>query len=439
MSRCSPLLAVASAFLFEYNTPRIVHIKSKKVGVTNRLLQLGIISYIIGFVLVYKKGYQDFDTVQSAVTTKVKGIALSNQSHLPDIGLRTWDVADYVIPPQENNAAFVMTNVIPTLGQTQSTCPEDPSIKGSNCTDDSSYCSGLKGTILDKGNGPFTGRCVNSTDGVNKVCEIYGWCQVENSSGSGNVINLVGSQNFTLFIKNDIAFPKFDVKRRNILNIYKNDNELSSCRWNSSDSKGKYCPILLLGDIALAANQDYDKLAQKGAILQIVIDWTCDLDKSVDECLPEYSFKRLDSSDYNVSNGFNFRYADYYALKDNDTLRQYRNLYKATGIMFVITVQGKAGKFNVIPLILNFSSGLALLTITVIICDVLVLYFLQARSYYREYKYLQVEGRDAFQITYHRNLKIFDRDGDHEHKGTSVKRDTNPTISASYDGHGTDT
>ncbi|KAH9525641.1 P2X purinoceptor 4 [Bulinus truncatus] len=210
MSKCSPFLALASSFLFEYNTPRIVHIKSKKVGIINRFLQLGIISYIIGFVIVYKKGYQDFDDVQSAVTTKLKGTALSNFTHLQNIQLKTWDVADYVIPPQENSAVFVMTNVIPTLNQTQSTCPEDPTINGSNCMDDS-YCLGLKGTILDKGNGPITGRCINSTDGVSKVCEIFGWCLVENSTV--NSVVLVGSKNFTLFIKNDIEFPKFQVKR----------------------------------------------------------------------------------------------------------------------------------------------------------------------------------------------------------------------------------
>lgn len=34
--------------LFEYDTAKIVHIKSKKVGLVNRLIQLVIIVYIIG-------------------------------------------------------------------------------------------------------------------------------------------------------------------------------------------------------------------------------------------------------------------------------------------------------------------------------------------------------------------------------------------------------
>ena len=34
--------------VFEYDTAKIVHIKNKKVGLINRLVQLTIIGYIIG-------------------------------------------------------------------------------------------------------------------------------------------------------------------------------------------------------------------------------------------------------------------------------------------------------------------------------------------------------------------------------------------------------
>ena len=46
---------------------------------------------------------------------------------------RIWDVTDYVVPPTENNAFFVTTNVIITPNQTQGECPEDPSIPGAKC------------------------------------------------------------------------------------------------------------------------------------------------------------------------------------------------------------------------------------------------------------------------------------------------------------------
>ena len=34
--------------VFEYDTAKIVHIKNKKVGIMNRLVQLAIVGYIIG-------------------------------------------------------------------------------------------------------------------------------------------------------------------------------------------------------------------------------------------------------------------------------------------------------------------------------------------------------------------------------------------------------
>ena len=39
---------VLGAFLFEYDTPRIVLIRSRKVGLMNRTVQLLILAYVIG-------------------------------------------------------------------------------------------------------------------------------------------------------------------------------------------------------------------------------------------------------------------------------------------------------------------------------------------------------------------------------------------------------
>ena len=37
---------------------------------------------------------------------------------------RVWDEADYVVPPAENGAFFVTTNVVITPNQTWGHCPE---------------------------------------------------------------------------------------------------------------------------------------------------------------------------------------------------------------------------------------------------------------------------------------------------------------------------
>ncbi|XP_046564647.1 P2X purinoceptor 4-like isoform X2 [Haliotis rubra] len=384
------LVRSAVSLFFEYDTPRIVHIKSKKVGIINRFLQLCVISYVIGYAIVYKKGYQDFEDVQSAVTTKVKGVAFTNLTDNPGIGTRVWDVADYIVPPQENNAFFVMTNMVITPNQTFSECEEDPGVGDGLCTTDED-CP--PNTPVIAGNGYRTGICINSTRNQTlRVCEIYAWCPVEIDHAPETAV-LLESRAFTVFIKNNVEFPKFKVKRRNLPDNA-SDTYLQLCRNNPSDSVDRFCPIFVLETIVNSTGQDYPLIAKQGGVIQIVINWDCNLDHSVDDCVPEYKFRRLDSDDYKVSKGYNFRYAEHY-MEEN--VRK-RTLVKAYGIRFILTVQGRAGKFNVVPLLLNIGSGLALLSIATIVCDVVVLYFLKARTYYRDKKYLTVTGDDAYEV-----------------------------------------
>ena len=52
------------------------------------------------YVIIWKKGYQDSEYVQSAVTTKLKGVVYTNFTNIPGLSSRIWDVSDYVVPPQ---------------------------------------------------------------------------------------------------------------------------------------------------------------------------------------------------------------------------------------------------------------------------------------------------------------------------------------------------
>ncbi|XP_033748949.1 P2X purinoceptor 4-like isoform X2 [Pecten maximus] len=376
----------AISIFFEYDTPKIVHIKSKKVGVINRFLQLVIIGYIIGYAIIFKKGYQKFDTIQSAVTTKVKGVAYLNGSEVPNLESSLWDVADYVVPPQENNAFFVITNLIVTPNQAQGVCGEDKKVPGANCTSDAT-CAPKTGKSLPTGNGVLTGRCNTTTN----TCEVRAWCPVENGAldPPKNPV-LLQSKDFTVFIKNNIEFPYYKEKRQN-LPLHADPTYLQSCTFESTSRAD--CPIFKLSTIVEGSGSRYSDVAVEGGVMQVVIDWDCNLDKSIEDCVPEYTFRRLDSGDFSLSRGFNFRYAKYYR-DPNGT--EVRTLYKAFGIKYIITVIGQAGKFNVVPLLLNIGSGLGLLAVATILCDIVVLYVLKAKDVYRDKKYLNVVGDDAY-------------------------------------------
>ena len=67
---------------------------------------------ILRYVIVYKKGYQEFQKPYSSVTTKVKGVSLTNLTNssnpLPLYGgVHVWDSSDFVIPPEVKSRAVI--------------------------------------------------------------------------------------------------------------------------------------------------------------------------------------------------------------------------------------------------------------------------------------------------------------------------------------------
>lgn len=75
-----------------------------------------------------------------------------------------------------------------------------------------------------------------------------------------------------------------------------------------------------------------------------------------------------------------------------------RELVKAYGILFIITVNARARAFNVIPTFQNIGSGLALLAMATVLCDVFVLYIHKRRIFFKQKKYEDVKTPDAFEI-----------------------------------------
>ncbi|XP_068101314.1 P2X purinoceptor 4 [Hyperolius riggenbachi] len=365
--------------VLDYSTPRIALIKSRKIGLLNRLIQLLILAYVIGWVFVWEKGYQDFDTVVSSVTSKVKGVSITNTSNL---GLRIWDVADYIIPAQEENAFFVMTNLILTQDQKQGHCAELP--------DASTICSSTHkctpGYVDSHSSGVQTGRCVPYNSTVN-TCEVFAWCPVENDTVLPKPAFLKDAVNFTVLVKNNIWYPKFNFSKRNILpNI--SSTYLKTCQYNRVSDP--FCPIFRLGSIVEEAGESFQDMAIQGGVMGIQISWNCDLDKKHTSCVPKYSFRRLDNRelDHDVSPGYNFRFAKYYKDANNTELR---TLMKVYGIRFDILVFGTAGKFDIIPTMINIGSGVALLGVATVLCDIVVFHFFKKRYYYREKKYKHVK------------------------------------------------
>lgn len=231
-----------------------------------------------------------------------------------------------------------------------------------------------------------------------KTCEIFAWCPVEQRSAlPGKRPLLAAAENFTILIKNGIAFPKFgkEYQRRNILEDA-SSTYLKNCTYHPQTNQ--FCPVFRIGDIITQAGESFHKIGIKGAVFRISIKWNCNLDWDfLKYCHPEYKFQRMDSPNAQIAPGFNFRLSRYH--EENR-----RTLVKMFGIKFLIEVKGKARKFSLFPLLLNVGSGLALMGLVTIVCDLLVLYCLKSKKIYKEKKYLNVKGKDdAFNVNPTRN------------------------------------
>ncbi len=321
----------------------------------------------------YKRGYQDRDpSLISSVTLQVKGIGSTETN--PRI---TLDNADFIVPSQENNALFIMTNFIST-DQQRSFCGEGFNVDDANCTKHS-HCQANR-RYPAKSNGHWTGKC-RLPEGR---CEMEGWCPVEYDFVVPPPI--MDSLNYTLIVNNFVEFTRFNVTRKNILD---ESSYFRECRYHPIHDR--LCPMFRIGDVLEIVESDANErklMLAQGAVIRIKIDWMCNLDLGEDECKPEYSFGRLDSRfrDEQFSFGFNFRYASHWKMNNNS----HRTLIKAYGLRFIVTVNGDAGRFDLLVLTLNIGSMIGVLGLATVICDIITLYFSEQSYFYRRQKFQSV-------------------------------------------------
>ncbi|XP_021093797.1 P2X purinoceptor 5 isoform X6 [Heterocephalus glaber] len=381
---------------FDYKTEKYVIAKNKKVGLLYRLLQLTILLYLVVVLLSPKSRAWPTPTPRSLGS--ISGMSWTMSSHPsmqrpqplpgspgkegPQEGRRRF--LNPSVVPQGDNVFFVITNLIVTSNQRQSTCAEREGIPDGMCSQDKN-CHAGEPVIA--GNGVKTGRCLRVGNSTRGTCEIFAWCPVEMQSRPKKPL-LRDAEDFTIFIKNYIRFPKFNFSKANVLET-KNKDFLKSCRFGPDNH---YCPIFRLGSVVQWAGSSFQDIALEGGVIGIHIEWNCDLDKAASECHPRYSFNRLDNKHAkSVSSGYNFRFARYY--RDSAGV-EFRNLMKAYGIRIDVIVNGKAGKFSIIPTIINVGSGVALMGAGAFFCDLVLIYIIKKREFYRDKKYEEVRARE---------------------------------------------
>lgn len=375
--------------LFSYETPKVVEINSRSIGLLHKLLLLSLAGTIIVWVFILHNGYQYFDErARTSTTTKIKGVAYSNSTDVR-VGKRIWDAADLYSHPVGDGSFFITTNIVNTHNQTLGTCPEAPDVVDANCVDDSD-CQPI-GNPFHLGHGTSTGVCNLHTN----TCEVEAWCPLENDSINGNLAVLKYTKDFTVFIKNHVYFPHYGKARSNLIESIDSDY-LKSCKYHPVHHP--YCPIFRMGDIVSfgmsnlndqsdlvsIADSHFEEMAVKGAVLSITVIWDCNLDYSEKDCNPKYEFSRLDNYGGNeIAQGYNFRYAHSHMRESGENTRE---LYKSYGILCLVKTEAVARAFHLRTFIINLGSSVALLGIAPIVADFFLLYVHKKRKLFMENK-----------------------------------------------------
>lgn len=363
--------------LSTYSTVRLTKIQNFKIAFLFRIMQLSIFGYIIGYNVIYKKGYQIHDNALSVIFTKVKGVGIvnltgphfdfHNEKDLQQEKILAFDGVDMTRPSLERNAVFITTNFIETRQQ-QGICAKDNREESLPCKKDSECSTDMYNSLME---GYPTGSCYfhdkNKTRGN---CALYGWCPLEDDSEkSMHMISNV--KKTTLFIRNSIMFKKFNKTERNI--------DYENMKWTTyNEEDNPFCPIFSVDYILNKSESnatERENMLKYGSNLRLSIIWECEYGIFEKVCVPRYEFERFDK-------GFNYRDKDMF--HQNGVLT--RHLWKLFGLRIRIDVRGTAGKFSAFPLALTLGSAIGLMSLCTIIMDVILLNCTKKRHLYRELK-----------------------------------------------------
>jgi P2X purinoceptor 1 len=167
-------------------------------------------------------------------------------------------------------------------------------------------------------------------------------------------------------------------------------DNLRSCIYHPIENPD--CPIFRLDHILDSAEKnrtERDLILKAGGVIRVKLDWDCNLDRSIKLCRPQYSFARLDTPFHEeaFSPGFNFRFASHWKYGES----YLRSLKKAYGLRLIISVSGKAGKFDFITLTLNTGSLVGIFGLATFFCDLVLLNLTKKASVYRDYVFQRVD------------------------------------------------
>jgi ATP P2X receptor len=324
--------------LFSYNTPMLVLINDKYLGLMKNFINLIILLYFFVYVIILKQAYiQKEDSVGTAMIYAT-GTAIS----LNNSEVRIWDSVDIAYPQHDPSAVVISTNVTEQIRQQKGLC-----------TDETRPCSNDTDCIS-------PGTCTSG------YCNEPSWC----SNYTKNSYLLYGVENMIIWFQGNVRFLTMAPNAK-FTTLDKSTPVTEQHKENS----------YLLSDLLDMGGMNYDDIKDTGASIKIKLNWQCHITFS-NKCSPTIKVFRLDDA---AGASLGFYYNRYIYYKDNS--QDYRDWQNVTGIKLVVESSGTAYAITVASIILNISSAINLTMITPKIVDFIMLNCMKSRKKYRASKY----------------------------------------------------
>jgi len=370
---------------FHYETTQIVRIRNVRVSLIHMAAQLFIFAYVVGYGIIYRKGYQATGQVVGSADIKPRGVGFTTDPlpwHGPDTkaSFHVYDAFDLVRPtPMEENALFVTTNMWVTRNQTRGICP---SYQHDNECSEEKPCQRLKMVQNGRQTG-FNGSCrTNYTDPEQiwpvprgSYCDVYAWCPTELERLNKN-FSILGVNEFTIFVRMNVAWQKFGITLDNT----KGENTTT---WGVN--------LWTLEQMVQAAGWEWTDIKQLGITLGMYAVWNCDFDHPLSQCAPTITFHRLDDPHSKLSSGFNFRSVEFTSDQWGS-----RKLTKRYGVRLVLVIAGQGSQFDIAALLTAIGAGIGLLSVSTLVADFIATNLLQNKKIYKDAKYKEVEIADEW-------------------------------------------
>jgi hypothetical protein len=331
--------------LVAYDTAKEVKVLDRRLGMVHQIGKLGVFLYILIYVFMIRQEYYDTEKTNGLVVTKI----IASPDKAPDAKAKLpWDISDFAANPGEQGAVFLPTRILTTRGQVED-----------------GYCGSPRHPCKTSTDCSTSNKALQKAECSNGMCMRRQWCPAQDPKDSKTEVHYVDSQSYDIWFQTDLHFHKFE------LDVSTTEEE-ESIRWPANRAN-----TYTVRDLLSMANVEAQDVKDYGAVLSVNQLFECDLGE-------ENCDVRLQISNVDGKTGFNYVRNHFYEV---DGVRK-RDTHRLYGIRILASATGIGTKVSIAQIMLQISSGVALMGLARLVADFVLLHLIPERRHYTHLKVL---------------------------------------------------